>query len=83
VLAGFGDADQFSFLAYESGVDTINDFDTSQDIAVLSGFASDFNPLQNLTQGVSGTELDLGGGNSVLFFGKLVNEFGAEDFLLA
>jgi hypothetical protein len=38
--------------------------------------------LDHLTQAAGGTQLDLGGGNSVLFFGKLANEFGAEDFRL-
>ena len=83
VLAGFAGADQFAFLADQSGVDIINDFEVGQDVAVLSGFADDFNPLDHLTQGVGGTELDLGGGNSVLFFGKLVNEFSAGDFQLS
>ena len=82
VLAGFGGADRFAFLADQSGIDTINDFDIGQDIAILSGFADDFNPLDHLTQGASGTVLDLGGGNSVLFFGKLTNEFSAGDFQL-
>jgi hypothetical protein len=80
---GFGGADRFAFLADQSGIDTINDFDIGQDIAILSGFADDFNPLDHLTQGASGTVLDLGGGNSVLFFGKLTNEFSAGDFQLA
>jgi serralysin len=83
VLAGSGGADQFAFLIYQSGKDTINDFEIAQDVVVLAGFPEDFNPLDQLTQGASGAELDLGGGNSVVFFGKLVNEFGAGDFRLS
>ena len=83
VLEGAGGADQFVFLAYQSGHDTINDFRTGEDIAVLGGFAEDFNPVDHLTQETGGARLDLGGGNSVLFFGKLVNELGSGDFRLS
>lgn len=83
VLAGAAGADQFAFLAYQSGADTINDFETGLDIAVLGGFADDFNPLDHLTQEAGGAKLDLGGDNSVLFFGKLVNELGSGDFRLS
>ena len=83
VLEGAGGKDQFVFLAYQSGADTINDFGIGEDLAVLGGFAEDFNPVDHLTQEASGAKLDLGGGNSVLFFGKLVNELGSGDFRLS
>ncbi len=83
VLAGFAGADQFAFLASEFGIDIVNDFENGQDLVVLSGFASDFNPLDHLSQETGGTTLDLGGGNSISFFGKLANEFSSGDFQLS
>ena len=83
MLGGFGGADQFVFLAGQSGKDIITDFEFGQDIAALSGFAEDFNPLDHLTQAAGGTKLDLGDGNSVLFLAKLVTEFDAADFAVS
>jgi serralysin len=83
MLGGFGGADQFVFLAGQSGRDIITDFEFGQDIAALSGFAEDFNPLDHLTQAAGGTKLDLGDGNSVLFLAKLVTEFDAADFAVS
>jgi serralysin len=83
ILAGFGGADRFIFRADQPGNDTINDFDTTQDVAVLLGFGTNFDPLANLSQEASGTVLDLGDAGEVVFFGHLVNEFGAEDFFVA
>ncbi len=81
-LQGFGGADEFVFLAFQSGSDVVTDFSTTEDVVVLFGFGDDFDPLANLSQGTSGTVLDLGEAGEVLFLGKLVNEFGAEDFIL-
>jgi serralysin len=81
-LAGFGGADQFVFRESEGGNDIINDFDVTQDVAVLEGFGADFDPLDNLTAGTSGTTLDLGGGDQVLFVGLLPNELAASNFLV-
>jgi hypothetical protein len=46
------------------------------------GFGAGFDPLANLSQAADGTVLDLGADGQVLFFGRLVNEFAAEDFVL-
>jgi serralysin len=81
-LSGFGGADQFVFRAAQPGDDVVTDFDTAVDAAVLVGFGDGFDPLAQLSQGTSGTLLDLGEAGEVLFLGKLVNEFGAEDFIL-
>ncbi|MDE5455722.1 CHRD domain-containing protein [Bradyrhizobium sp. CSA112] len=81
-LAGFGGADQFIFRETERGNDTITDFDVTQDVAVLEGFGADFDPLDNLSASASGTTLDLGEGNQVLFLGLLPNELNAANFLV-
>ena len=82
ILSGFGGADQFIFRETEGGDDIINDFDVTQDVVVLEGFGADFDPLDNLSAGTSGTTLDLGGGNQVLFLGLLPNELNAANFLV-
>jgi hypothetical protein len=51
-------------------------------VVALVGFGDHFDPLANLSQEASGTVLDLGAAGQVLFFGRLVNEFAAEDFVL-
>jgi len=81
-LTGFGGADRFVFRADTPGNDTINDFDTTQDTVELVGFATGFDPLANLSQEASGTVLDLGDAGEVLFVGRLVNEFAADDFAI-
>ncbi|KRQ99873.1 CHRD domain-containing protein [Bradyrhizobium valentinum] len=81
-LAGFGGADQFIFRETEPGSDTITDFDVTQDVAVLEGFGADFDPLDNLSASASGTTLDLGEGNQVLFLGLLPTELNAANFLV-
>jgi Ca2+-binding RTX toxin-like protein len=81
-VAGFGGADEFVQRADEAGKDVIFDFDNAGDVLVLVGFASDFDPLDRLSQEAFGTVLDLGEAGEVSFFGRLVNEFGAEDFIL-
>ena len=81
-LAGFGGADQFIFRETERGNDIINDFDVTQDVVVLEGFGADFDPLDNLSATSSGTTLDLGGDDQVLFLGLLPNELNAANFLV-
>jgi serralysin len=81
-LAGFGGADQFVFRESQPGNDLVVDFDVTQDVAVLDGFGADFDPLENLSAGPSGTTLDLGADNQVVFLGRLPNEFNAENFLV-
>src|SRR5262249_19642909 len=81
-LAGLGGADQFIFRGPASGQDLIVDFDVTQDVAVLNGVGANFAPLGHLSAASSGTPLDLGGGNQVLFLGRLANEFDAADFLV-
>ncbi|WP_213285626.1 CHRD domain-containing protein [Bradyrhizobium sp. sGM-13] len=81
-LAGFGGADQFVFRESEPGNDLITDFDVTQDVAVLDGFGADFDPLDNLSAAASGTTLDLGEGNQVVFVGLLPTEFDAANFLV-
>jgi serralysin len=81
-LAGLGGADQFVFRESEGGNDTITDFDVTQDVVVLEGFGADFDPLDNLSGGASGTTLDLGGGDQVLFLGLLPTELEAANFLV-
>jgi hypothetical protein len=60
----------------------IADFDTTADVVELVGFAADFDPLAHLSQGTFGAVLDLGDAGQVEFFGLLVNELGAEDFVV-
>jgi serralysin len=80
MIASFGGADTLVFRADTPGSDVVLDFDTSQDIAMLVGFGTGFDPLANLSQEAAGTALDLGAGGEVLFVGRLVGEFAAEDF---
>ena len=81
-LAGFGGADQFIFRESAPGNDLITDFDVTQDLVVLEGFGADFDPLDNLSAAASGTTLDLGEGNQVLFLGLLPAELDAANFLV-
>ena len=48
----------------------------------LVGFAADSDPTANLSASASGAVSDLAEAGQVLFFGHLVNELGAEDFIL-
>ena len=65
-----------------SGEDLVSDFDPSEDVAQLVGFEEGFDALAALNPQAGGTELDLGGGNSVLFVGRTLAEFSADDFLI-
>lgn len=82
VLTGNDGADTFVFRR-NSGDDLVTDFDPSEDVAQLAGFDADFDPLEALSAQALGTELDLGNGNSVLFLGRTLAEFSANDFLIA
>jgi Ca2+-binding RTX toxin-like protein len=82
ILTGNAGADVFSFRADQTGDDTITDFDPSEDVVELVGFGASFDPLAALSAATGGTELDLGGGNSVLLLDRTVAEFGADDFLI-
>jgi serralysin len=82
-LTGNDGADVFRFRANQTGDDTITDFDPSEDVVELVGFDASFDPLAALSATSQGTELDLGGGNSVLLLGRTVAEFSADDFLIA
>jgi hypothetical protein len=75
ILTG-NDGDVFTFWDNQTGDDTITDFDPSEDVVELVGFGG------SLSAETGGTELDLGGGNSVLLLGRTVAEFGADDFLI-
>jgi serralysin len=80
ILTGNDGADVFRFRANQTGDDTITDFDPSEDVVELVGFDASFDPLAALSATSKGTELDLGGGNSVLLLGRTVAEFSADDF---
>jgi serralysin len=82
-LTGNDGADVFVFRDDQNGADTITDFDPSEDVAQLVGFEASFDPLAALSAQAAGTELDLGGGNSVLFQGRTLAEFSANDFQVA
>ena len=79
ILTGNDGADVFRF-ANQTGDDTITDFDPSEDVVELVGFDASFDPLAALSATSQGTEMDLGGGNSVLLLGRTVAEFSADDF---
>jgi serralysin len=81
-LTGNDGADVFIFRNNGSGNDMVTDFDPSEDVAQLVGFDPGFDALAALSAQAGGTELDLGGGNSVLFVGRTLAEFGADDFLI-
>ncbi|MCA6109147.1 CHRD domain-containing protein [Bradyrhizobium cenepequi] len=81
-LTGNDGADTFVFRDNQTGDDIITDFDPSEDVVQLEGFDASFDPLAALTAQPLGTELDLGGGNSVLFQGRTLAEFSADDFQL-
>jgi serralysin len=82
MLTGNDGADVFLFRR-NSGIDLVTDFDPSEDVAQLVGFDPDFDALAALTAQAGGTELDLGGGNTVLFAGRTLAEFTADQFLIA
>jgi serralysin len=82
ILTGNDGADVFTFRDNQTGDDMITDFDPSEDVVELVGFDASFDPLAALSATSQGTELDLGGDNSVLLLGRTVAEFGADDFLI-
>ena len=79
-LTGNDGADVFIFKDNGTGADVVTDFDPSEDVIQLVGFDASFDPLAALTAQSAGTELDLGDGNSVLFQGRTLAEFSANDF---
>jgi Ca2+-binding RTX toxin-like protein len=79
-LTGNDGADVFIFRDNRTGDDIITDFDPSEDVVQLVGFDEDFDPLAELSATARGAELDLGRGDSVLFLGRTVAEFSADDF---
>jgi serralysin len=79
-LTGNDGADVFIFRDDRTGDDTITDFDPSEDVVQLVGFDTSFDPLAALSATSRGAELDLGQGDSVLFVGRTVAEFSANDF---
>jgi serralysin len=81
-VTGNDGADAFIFRNNGSGNDVITDFDPSEDVAQLVGFGAGFNPLAALSAQPLGTQLDLGGGDSVLFQGRTLADFSANDFQL-
>ena len=80
VLTGNDGADVFIFGDNRTGDDTITDFDPSEDVVQLVGFDESFDPLAGLSATTQGAVLDLGQGDSVLFLGRTVAEFSADDF---
>jgi Ca2+-binding RTX toxin-like protein len=82
VLTGNGGADTFIFQADATGNDRVTDFNPSEDVVQLAGFAASFDPMAGLSAQAGGTELDLGNGNSVLFEGRTPADFHASDFLV-
>lgn len=82
ILTGNDGADVFIFRNNGSGDDLVTDLDPSEDVAQLVGFEEGFDALAALSPQTDGTELDLGGGNSVLFVGRTLAEFSADDFLI-
>ena len=81
-LTGNDGADIYIFRNNGSGEDLVSDFDPSEDVAQLVGFEEGFDALAALSPQTHGTELDLGGGNRVLFVGRTLAEFSADDFLI-
>jgi Ca2+-binding RTX toxin-like protein len=79
-LTGNDGADVFVFRANGTGDDAITDFDPAEDVVQLVGFGATFNPLAALSVQPLGTQLDLGGGDSVLFQGRALADFTANDF---
>lgn len=84
VLTGNRGADQFFYQGEErTGRDVITDFELGLDTVLLNGFFGiDFDPLAALHQTAAGAVLDLGYGDQVLFAGRTVFEFSADDFFL-
>jgi Ca2+-binding RTX toxin-like protein len=95
-LSGNDGADAFVFradLAVDRGFgdDTITDFNPFEDVVQLIGLGEDFDPLAALRATPQGAVLDVSNGpdggisganSSVLFLGRLVSEFSADDFLI-
>jgi Ca2+-binding RTX toxin-like protein len=79
-MTGNDGADVFIFRDNRTGDDIITDFDSSEDVVQLVGFDASFDPLAELSATARGAELDLGQGDSVLFLGRTVAEFSANDF---
>jgi serralysin len=79
-LTGNDGADVFIFRDNRTGDDIVTDFDPSEDVVQLVGFDTSFDPLAALSATARGAELDLGQGDSVLFLGRTVAEFSANDF---
>jgi Ca2+-binding RTX toxin-like protein len=82
LMSGGGGDDVFMFRRGQAtGSDTISDF-ADGDVVQLSGFGAGFDPLLALTDLGTDTLLDLGDGDTVLFVGRTLAEFQAEDFVL-
>jgi serralysin len=79
-LTGNDGADVFIFRDNRTGDDIITDFDPSEDVVQLVGFDASFDPLAELSATARGAELDLGQGDTLLFVGRTVAEFSANDF---
>ncbi len=80
-MTGNDGADVFVFSAADAtGFDIIADFSPSEDVVSLEGFGAGFDPLDNLTQVQEGTVLDLGGGDQVLFAGRIAFELLTANF---
>jgi serralysin len=83
-LTGNRGADSFVVRADEAtGQDVVTDFERGADVVRLVGFAPGFDPLANLVTVAAGAALDLGDGNQVIFAGRLVGDFAADDFVIA
>jgi serralysin len=83
-LTGNRGADSFVVRADEAtGRDVITDFERGADVVRLVGFAPGFDPLANLAAVAAGAALNLGDSNQVIFAGRLVGDFAADDFVIA
>jgi hypothetical protein len=79
-LTGHDGADTFIFRDNRTGDDIITVFDPSEDVVQLVGFDASFDPLAELCATARGAELNLGQGDTLLFLGRTVAEFSANDF---
>lgn len=81
-MAGNGGADVSVFRAAQAtDDDVVNDFGRADGAVRLVGFGGAFDAMASLDQTAKGTVLDRGG-DSVLFLGRLVADFAADDFVL-
>ncbi|MCK1637153.1 exo-alpha-sialidase [Bradyrhizobium sp. 157] len=80
ILAGNDGADVFAFRDNQTRNAMITDFDGFGDVVKMVDFGASFDPLAAVSATSPGTELDLGGGNSVLLF-RTAAEFSADHFL--